>query len=111
MGNGQLSQSGNDFHVAQDQDGDGDEGDNGFGQAIQSAQSLLSEATRRGVASQVPAGNGITAEALAALWDGRNAVMQSAIDNVNAEIARPTTNKKSLRRGYNTNNKILKFHS
>lgn len=60
--------------------------DNGFGQAIQSAQSLLSEATRRSVASQVPAGNGVTAEALAALWNDRNAGIQSAIDNVNGQV-------------------------
>ena len=60
--------------------------DNGFGQALQSAQGLLSEATRRGVESQVPAGNGITAEALSALWNGQNAGVQKEIDGINSQI-------------------------
>ena len=53
--------------------------DSTYGQAMQSAQGLIRDAAVKGQqAAQATIGNGVTAEALAALWAGRNSGMDAS---------------------------------
>lgn len=60
-------------------------GNDVFGQAMQSAQGLIRDAQSFAPGEATP-GNGITAEALAALWQGQNQGIQGEIDNVNGQL-------------------------
>lgn len=58
-----------------------------YGQAMRAAGGLISEQQRLGQAALAPIGNGITKEALEALWNGRNSQIQSQIDSTNQQIS------------------------
>lgn len=60
--------------------------DSGFGQAMQSAQGLLSGFAKATQGGPIKTDNGVTAEALAALWDGRNSGLASGIENIQGQI-------------------------
>lgn len=61
--------------------------DNGFGQAMSSAQSLLEGFSRSVKMVQPEAGNGVTAEALEALWNGRNSGLADGLEGIKGQIA------------------------
>lgn len=64
--------------------------DSTYGQAMQSAQGLIRDAAIRGQqAAQAPIGNGVTAEALAALWAGRNGGPTSEIASASGQTSLP----------------------
>lgn len=68
--------------------------DSTYGQAMQSAQGLIRDAAVRGQqASQAPIGNGVTAEALAALWAGRNGGLTSENSNTSSSTNYKPTNE------------------
>lgn len=60
--------------------------DHGFGQAMQSAQSLLQGFTETAQAGRTQPGTGVTAEALEALWDGRNTGLASGISDLRSDL-------------------------
>ena len=75
--------------------------DSTYGQAMQSAQGLIRDAAVRGQqAAQAPIGNGVTAEALAALWAGRNGGTNAA--------ALPMTDKDTTLQ-FNSNNESEQY--
>ena len=74
--------------------------ENTYGQAMRAAAGLIAEQQRLGQAALAPVGNGITKEALEALWNGRDAGLQSQIDGTNQKLsgiqsAGPQTDRES----------------
>ena len=60
--------------------------ENTYGQAMRAAAGLIAEQARLGQRNAVPAGNGVTLEALQALWNGRDSSIQNQIDATRNQI-------------------------
>lgn len=58
-----------------------------YGQAMRAASGLISEQAKMGQQLAAPVGNGVTVDALRALWNGQNSGIQSQIDGTNAQLS------------------------